>query len=410
MPEKNASRRAFIKSGVAASAALGFPAIVPGTVFGTDYPKKMQNVRVIASESPHKAEEAPFFEIQNELFKSTRIPKIIVAADGSVLAFAPSSKILRRSEDQGKTWSPALEVGPDASGSAVVDETTGDVLVVNGRGTLYRSRDHGKNWIKETVSNVKPNAAGHGIPENLPINLHCSESGITLKGEKHKGRLLMPGRIQPPKGGNDQEYWPYNYNTSMYSDDHGRNWQIGEPVQSGTGEGTLAELSDGRIYYNSRCHMAVDHRRRIAWSYDGGHMWVDWQVSNELYEVGGPHYFKYSPNPSYGCNAGLLRLPDDVTGGKDVLLFSTPDNPGAGDKNCRVRMTVWASFDGAKSWPIKRRVYEGPSAYSSLAADKNGMIYLLFENGEKRCYERISLARFNLNWLAGKQDSTQLHL
>lgn len=99
MPEKNASRRAFIKSGVAASAALGFPAIVPGTVFGTDYPKKMQNVRVIASESPHKAEEAPFFEIQNELFKSTRFPKIIVAADGSVLAFAPSSKILRRSED-----------------------------------------------------------------------------------------------------------------------------------------------------------------------------------------------------------------------------------------------------------------------------------------------------------------------
>ena len=93
-----------------------------------------------------------------------------------------------------------------------------------------------------------------------------------------------------------------------------------------------------------------------------------------------------------------------------MLLFSTPDNPGAGDKNCRVRMTVWASFDGAKSWPIKRRVYEGPSAYSSLAADKNGMIYLLFENGEKRCYERISLARFNLNWLAGKQDSTQLHL
>ena len=30
----------------------------------------------------------------------------------------------------------------------------------------------------------------------------------------------------------------------------------------------------------------------------------------------------------------------------------------------------------------KRLVYEGPSAYSSLAADKNGTIFLLFENGK----------------------------
>ena len=38
---------------------------------------------------------------------------------------------------------------------------------------------------------------------------------------------------------------------------------------TGTGEGTLAELSDGRIYYNSRSHMSIDHKRRIAWSLDG---------------------------------------------------------------------------------------------------------------------------------------------
>jgi hypothetical protein len=39
-------------------------------------------------------------------------------------------------------------------------------------------------------------------------------------------------------------------------------------------------LSNGNIYYNSRSHMSVDHCRRIAWSYDGGHMWTDWEVSN----------------------------------------------------------------------------------------------------------------------------------
>jgi len=190
----------------------------------------------------------------------------------------------------------------------------------------------------------------------------------------------------------------------VLTDDSGKTWQTGYPVQSGTGEGTLAELSDGRIYYNSRCHMAVDHRRLIAWSHDGGNMWVDWESSTSLFEVGQPYYYKYGSKPSYGCNAGLVRIPDEVTGGKDVLLFSTLDNPGGN----RVKMTVWASFDHGKTWPVKRLVYKGPSAYSSLAADKNGTIFLLFENGEKDLYERISLARFNLEWLTQRQDWREL--
>jgi len=344
------------------------------------------------------AQRQPMFEMQ-PLFKSVRIPQIIVARDGSVLAFAKSCRLIRRSEDHGKTWSPAREVGPDATGGAIVDDNSGDVLIVCGRGYLYRSRDHGKTWKKEDIV-IKPNDVGHGTPDGVPVDTAASESGITLTAGKHKGRLLMPARIQPPKGTNAQEYWPYNYNTAIYSDDGGRTWQTSGPVQSGTGEGTLAELFDGRIYYNSRCHMAVDHRRRIAWSHDGGHMWTDWQVSDHLYEVGEPFYFKYGTKPSYGCNAGLVRIPPEATDGRDVLLFSTPDNPG-GD---RVNMTVWASFDGARTWPVKRLIYGGPSAYSSLAADRDGTVYLLFENGTKKLYERISVARFNLAWLAGEKD------
>jgi len=352
-----------------------------------------------APESQDKADKQPVFEMQ-ELFKSVRIPQIIVAPDGTVLAFAKVCRMMRRSEDHGKTWSAAGEVAPDATGNVVVDENSGNILLVCAHsGYLYRSHDNGKTWKKEDIT-MKPNAVGHGTPDGVPVHLGCSESGITLRFGKHKGRLLMPGRIQPPKGNNAQEYWPYNYNTAIYSDDGGISWQTSGPVQSGTGEGTLAELSNGRIYYNSRCHMAVDHRRRIAWSHDGGHMWTDWEVSKHLYEVGEPFYFKYGTKPSYGCNAGLVRIPSEATGGRDVVLFSTPDNPGGH----RVKMTVWASFDGAKTWPVKRLVYDGRSAYSSLAADKSGTIYLLFENGDKRLYERISVARFNLDWLAGEKD------
>ncbi len=342
------------------------------------------------------AAETPLFEVQ-DLFDGVRIPNIVVTADGTVLAFARSGRLVRRSVDGGKTWSPAQEVGADASGSAIVDAVTGDVLVVDPKnGRLWRSGDQGQTWAKETIV-VRPNAAGHGTPDGVPVQTTCSESGVTLRFGEHKGRLLMPARIQPPKGNNDQEWWPYNYNTAIYSDDRGKTWQTSGPVQSGTGEGTLAELSTGDIYYNSRCHMAVDHRRRIAWSHDGGHMWTDWEVSDQLFEVGEPFYFKYGTKPSYGCNAGLVALPQEISDGKDILLFSTPDNPGA----TRIRMTVWASFDGAKTWPVKRLVYEGPSAYSSLAAGPDGTIYLLFERGSKKLYETITVARFNLAWLRG---------
>jgi len=338
----------------------------------------------------------PFFDMQ-DLYESVRIPNIVVTRDGTVLAFGKSGRFVRRSEDGGKTWSSQKEVGSDAGGSAIVDEVTGDVMVVrSGRGYLWRSSDQGKTWTREEIA-IKPNAMNHGGAGSIPVVTACSESGVTLAYGKHKGRLLMPGRIQPPKGNNDQEWWPYNYNTAIYSDDRGKTWQTSMPVQSGTGEGTVAELSTGKIYYNARSHMSIDHRRRISWSHDDGAMWTDWYVSDDLFEVGEPFYFKYGTKPSYGCNAGLVRMPLETTGGRDVLLFSTPDNPGGS----RVRMTVWASFDGARTWPVKRLIYEGPSAYSSLAAGEDGTIYLLFERGEKKLYEHLAVARFNLAWLTG---------
>jgi sialidase-1 len=62
-------------------------------------------------------------------------------------------------------------------------------------------------------------------------------------------------------------------------------------------------------------------------------------------------------------------------------------------------MTARASFDGARTWPVKRLVYAGPSAYSSLAAGRDGTIFLLFERGSSKLYETVAVARFNLPWL-----------
>ena len=65
----------------------------------------------------------------------------------------------------------------------------------------------------------------------------------------------------------------------------------------------------------------------------------------------------------------------------DILIFSNIDTPNATRENG----TVWACFDGGKTWPIKRLILPGPSRYSALIAGRpgtssEGFIYLHGEN------------------------------
>ena len=89
--------------------------------------------------TPVLAQDAPFFEME-DLFVNKRIPKVTVATDGTVLALADSGRLLRRSEDGGKTWSEAIPLGETAGGgSLIVDSVTGDVMSVDPKkGRLWR--------------------------------------------------------------------------------------------------------------------------------------------------------------------------------------------------------------------------------------------------------------------------------
>lgn len=358
-----------------------------------------KNARYLLEDSLLKNEK-PVFHTQ-VLYRSTgttrsaRGAHITVTSDGTVLAFGRGCSTVRRSTDKGKTWSSEENLGFKGQ-NVINDDVTGDILILSPEKEgpfLYRSRDNGYNWEREVIS-IKPNSMNHGTGD-VPILIASMETGITLNNGDHKGRLLIAGRIQPPVGNNDQEYWMYNYNTALFSDDRGKTWQVSEGIMSGTGEAALAELSDGRIYYNSRSHMSIDHRRRIAWSYDGGYRFVDWYVSDDLYEIGEPFYFKYATRPSYGCRAGLVRIPDGIIHADDILVYSSPDWTGG----WRYQMTVWASFNGSATWPVKRMIDANFSAYSSLTVDKGGTIYLLYEGGENKLYDEVSVATFNLNWL-----------
>ena len=372
------------------SAAVGFAALA-AVVFSAAFAfagTPRGDAGVTAARLPAEGTLEPFlgeprFDMQ-QVFSGDRFPNVVVATDGTVLAVWGGVRV-RRSEDGGKTWGPEILVGKGHMGGGVtVNEANGEIFAFVGKAhpptteTVYRSQDNGKSWAAVEVE-IKPDSKG-----NKP-EMHMNEHGITLRHGKHKGRLLRPARWYA--AGNKGSEWPNHYTTAIYSDDGGKTWLTSAPFPAfGTGEATVAELSDGRIYYNSRRHWApegVDNLRRwTAWSDDGGATWKD--LANCTVLPDGPQ------NTGYGLMGGLVRLPIE---GKDILIFSNCESPGGRDHG-----TVWASFDGAKTWPIKRLITPGAFAYSSLNAGRpgtksEGWIYLLYEGGGAQ------MARFNLNWL-----------
>jgi sialidase-1 len=347
----------------------------------------------------------PFFDVQ-QIFDDERLPNVITAKDGTVIAVWGWNNVrVRRSEDGGKTWGPEIPIGRGLnSGGAIVDETTGDILVFiedthpPAPLHMFRSKDNGKTWTEEEIT-IHPDSKG-----NIP-SMCMNEHGITLTQGEYAGRLIRPSRVYA--GGNDTEFWHMHYTNAIYSDDGGKTWNTSEPFPVyGTGEAAIEELLDGTLYYNSRRHKSTDGQsprwRYTALSRDGGQTWENATISDVLPD-GNQH-------SDYGLMAGLVRLPVE---GHDILLFSNIDVPKKENEEDyafevrwreRIRGTVWASFDGGKTWPVKKLVDEGNFAYSSLAAGRegtptDGMIYLLYENdgGAK-------MARFNLAWITEGKD------
>jgi len=370
-----------------------------------------------AAETKKPACDAPFFELLkpspfNLLGEKTSfLPAIIVAQDGSVLLFLDhrEKRVIKvfRSEDGGKSWEPAIIVGElvvvegdtfddgrykadhlgrSCTGIPVVDETTGDIMIFTSglkpAEILYRSSDHGKSWKQEKIV-IHPDKNGW-----LSSTCPTCEAGITLRYGKNKGRLLVPTRVfvEYVNKGKGRKYFTQHYSSAIYSDDHGKTWRHSEPFpEKATGEAGLVELSDGRIYYNSRKH-GRGGNRSIAWSHDGGETW------KEHYES---KYLPDGPPDVYGCKAGLIRLPLDK---QDVVIYTSPRDQMA--KKGRDDIMVRVSFDGAKTWPVKRLITGGPDGYSWLAAGRKGtpsegMIYVM-------TWSRY-LARFNLAWIMENQ-------
>jgi sialidase-1 len=339
-------------------------------------------------------------------YHTYRIPAIVVATNGAVLAFCEGRKngagdagdidlVLKRSLDGGKTWEATQLLFDDGTNivgcpTPVVDKITGEVFllttwglgsdiekkVMNGTAAERRrvyvqsSKDNGATWSKPrdiSADTMKPHWRWYSTG---PVN------GIQLTVGAHRGRLLIPAnhsvhtnqvvRRTPESSGIATTYRSH----TLYSDDHGATWKIGAVQDEKTNESTVVELGDGTVLQNMRSYHG-QNCRAIATSKDGGLTFGPVTLATNLVDS--------------VCQASLFRLSD----GK--ILFANPDSKK------REMMRVKISDDGsAENWSRWMTLHEGPAAYSCLAQLSDGTVLCLYECGQKSPYEKIALARFSV--------------
>ncbi|MDA1053232.1 MAG: SDR family NAD(P)-dependent oxidoreductase [Planctomycetota bacterium] len=349
------------------------------------------NPRSLAGQQDQKQhpvfEEQPLFQAKDAGYHCYRIPALLVTKQGTVLAFAEARKnncsdhgdvdlVLKRSNDGGRTWSEQQLV---ADGDAqtmgnpcpVQDRETGVIWLPlcrdNKRVLLMHSSDDGKSWSKPVdITAQAMNPKWHWVGTG-------PGHGIQLKS----GRLLVPcwADATPTLGEIQLSY-------AFYSDDHGKTWQYGEPLDANTSDECEAvELTDGMIYMNARSRQN-QRKRAISISQTGGKTWLPVTFDDRL------------PEPS--CQGAVIRMTEGESPGKNRILLATPSNP-----NARSHMKVYLSYDECRSWPVSKLVHEGSSAYSDLAVTSSGEGLLLYEADN---YRQLRLTRFNLTWLSDGKD------
>jgi sialidase-1 len=374
-----------------------------------------------------------------------RIPSIIRAGDGSLVAFAEGRVencadfggviriVARRSTDDGHTWGPLMVAGrnclPDGSErvasnpSPVVDCMDPDhphgviFLVYNktefsefeitahrGVRRVYvtRSIDHGQTWEGErdiTGQVHRPNhplyraiyadaAERYAFPEDWRQQVTATGHGIQLRGGLESpataGRLFFTGSITV---GARDVYHSQNY--AFWSDDHGQSWVIGGiSALEGLNEAMAVELEDGSVMVNAR-----NYRR------DGQRVGLRAVLINTFDRAGRVNFGTPREDPVLiepTIQASIERFSFANAGGKNQILFSIPDH-----LHERVNLTVRLSYDEGKTWALKKTIDPGQVGYADLVVQADRRIGLLYE----RAIEGINYVSFSLAWLSDSADS-----
>lgn len=369
-------------------------------------------------------EKKELFTERSDGYAVYRIPGIVVTAKGTVLVYCEARKLreadrgeieihLRRSTDGGRTFSPARQVahlgprlprnphmppskqnkdmgGPDeqtVNNPVAIAARDGAVHLIYCveymRAFHLRSDDDGVTWSS-------PKEITHAFePFRKQLDWQVIATGPGHAAETAKGRLCVP-------------FWMATYVPkvkpslaagTIYSDDGGSTWKAGTIALTEVSEPNVAPLPDGGVILTGR-NSREERRRLVTRSPDGAGGWSAPAFAQELLEP--------------GCMAGIVPHPGDA--GRGLLLFSHPDTTDRSHV-ARRNVTIHLSEDGGRTWPVSRRLQDGPSAYSDLAVLPDGTVLCFYENGTDKpkvernrdwAYANLTLARFNLEWLRSR--------
>ncbi|GAB3323731.1 sialidase family protein [Larkinella ripae] len=366
---------------------------------------------------PVAPEETTVFRNGDAGYLCYRIPAIVKAPDGSLLAFAEGRKkdcddfgdidlVLRVSTDNGRTWGPLRVVADNGTFQAgnpapVFDLTdpafrrgrlfliyntgiTSENKVRNGeavREVWYKtSADNGQTWsdsVNITTQVSRPNKPAvnpaYAFADDWRSYANTPGHALQLQKGRYRGRLFVPANHSagPPQ----PQFRDYRAH-GFYSDDHGKSWKLTPSIAyPGSNESTAVETADGNLLMNSRNQSGDVKNRLLSWSKTGGESWEPVRVAPDL------------PDPV--CQGSMIAY--RPRRGKAVLLFSNPNS-----QKSRENLTVRISPDEGQSWSAGQTIYGGSSAYSDLVIQQNGDIGLLYEKDK---YTQIVYSRFSYDWL-----------
>ncbi|MCB1078928.1 MAG: exo-alpha-sialidase [Verrucomicrobiae bacterium] len=377
-------------------------------------------------------EKIDLFKAGEDGYKLYHIPGIVVTAKGTVLAWCEARQkggdwdqidiLLRRSTDEGKTWSPFTRIAdvpgpktknPFALALKNVDPNdvtyNNPVLIADKDGTVHmlfcleymrcfymRSEDDGVSW--STPTEITASFEPFRKDYDWKVLATGPDHGIQLKN----GRLVVPVWLSTGTGGNAHRP---SVTATIYSDDQGKTWHASEIAVPCTdefinpNETTAVELADGRVMLNVR-NESKAHRRIIVVSPDGATGWSEPKFDDALLEP--------------ICMGSVVRYSTEAGGGgKNRLLFSNPHNlekakgkVEPGKNRDRKNVSVKVSYDEGQTWPVSKPVEPGWSCYSDIAVTKSGTILCFYGRGEQPSFagDRLTVARFNLEWLTDGKD------
>jgi hypothetical protein len=338
-----------------------------------------------------------------------RIPAIVTANDGSLVTaidkrvarnndLASDIDILiRRSTDNGQTWSPALtiaDLGSTNSDGAsdpalVVDKASGKIiclfatnngLMASNPSNLIRigmctSSDNGVTW----TAPVDITNQIYGPACSNPISSTWYAAWIA-SGRAHQ---LRNGRIVAAMGVRQTSATKID-NFMVYSDDAGVTWQTSTNIACNNGdEAKIVELNDGKLVMSIRSGGS----RRFVESTDKGITW------------GTPYNKPTILDPA--CNGDFIRYTSTIDGyDKNRLIHTVPYVSSSPRRN----ISVLLSYDEGQTWPVRKTLYLGNGDYSSITMLPDGTLGVYYENQDDQIYN-MYFARFTLSWLTDGADT-----